>query len=408
MAYTIVKSDGQVLTTIADGTLNANSTSLSLPGRNYAGYGQYLDTNFVHVTENFADTTPPANPLRGQLWFNTNANTLCVCPADGTSNANAWLTLAQSGSAGTTTFGAVQVSGNLTSNNITVTNGITADTITVRLATVTANATIANAGITNASIGTTTTQTITTGGATTAGALTGTWTVTGGLGGSTMLLQNGNLIISNSGNFGIATDNYRYANGTPISFAGTYNDSNVSDYLTGSNSVTRFSGAIAVSSVTTANLTTGASGTAGQITGNWSLSSGSRLIATYADLAERYEADAVYEPGTVVELGGEKEVTAASELSEQILGVVSNTAAYLMNGAAGTDETHPAIALVGRLQVKVIGKVAKHDRLVSAGGGLARAATKEELTLFNVVGRSLSNKLDDAVGTVEAVVSVTK
>jgi hypothetical protein len=271
-----------------------------------------------------------------------------------------------------------------------------------------ANATIANASVTNAVIGTTTTLAITAGSATTAGALTGTWTVTGGLGGNTMLLENGNLIISNSGNFGIATDNYRYANGTPISFAGTYNDSNVSDYLTGSNSVTRFGGAIAVSSVTTANLTTGANITSGQITGNWSLSSGSRLIATYADLAERYEADAIYEPGTVVELGGEKEVTAASELSEQILGVVSNTAAYLMNGAAGTDETHPAIALVGRLQVKVIGKVSKHDRLVSAGGGLARAGTKEELTLFNVVGRSLSNKLDDAVGTVEAVVSVTK
>jgi hypothetical protein len=69
MAYTIVKSDGTVLTTIADGTINTSSTSLGLPGRNYAGYGQSLDTNFVHVTENFADTTPPANPLRGQIWY---------------------------------------------------------------------------------------------------------------------------------------------------------------------------------------------------------------------------------------------------------------------------------------------------------------------------------------------------
>ena len=78
MAYTIVKSDGTVLTTIADGTINTSSTSLGLPGRNYAGYGQSLDTNFVHVTENFADSTPPANPLRGQIWYDTSDTTLKV------------------------------------------------------------------------------------------------------------------------------------------------------------------------------------------------------------------------------------------------------------------------------------------------------------------------------------------
>ena len=53
MAYTIVKSDGNILTTISDGTINTTSTSLGLPGRNYAGYGEALDTNFVHVLENF-------------------------------------------------------------------------------------------------------------------------------------------------------------------------------------------------------------------------------------------------------------------------------------------------------------------------------------------------------------------
>ena len=75
MAYTIVKSDGTVLTTIAEGTINTTSTSQGLPGRNYAGYGQALDTNFVHQIENFAASTPPANPLRGQLWYNTNNST---------------------------------------------------------------------------------------------------------------------------------------------------------------------------------------------------------------------------------------------------------------------------------------------------------------------------------------------
>ena len=111
MAYTIVKSDGTVLTTIADGTINTTSTSVGLPGRNFAGYGQTLDTNFVHQLENFADTTPPANPLTGQLWYNTNANTLYVCPTDGLSNANAWVSLAVSSANSTSTFGSVQVTG---------------------------------------------------------------------------------------------------------------------------------------------------------------------------------------------------------------------------------------------------------------------------------------------------------
>jgi len=78
MAYTIVKTDGTVLTTIPDGTINTTSTSIGLPGRNFAGYGQTLDTNFVHTLENFAASTPPGNPLRGQLWFNTNNSTLYV------------------------------------------------------------------------------------------------------------------------------------------------------------------------------------------------------------------------------------------------------------------------------------------------------------------------------------------
>ena len=143
MAYTIVKSDGTVLTTIADGTINTTSTSLGLPGRNFAGYGQTVDTNFVHQLENYAANTPPANPLRGQLWYDINNSLLKVCPTDNQTNANAWVTLATSSGTSTTTFGTVSVTGNLQANNITAVNAIVGDTITVRLATVTANATIA-------------------------------------------------------------------------------------------------------------------------------------------------------------------------------------------------------------------------------------------------------------------------
>ncbi len=182
MAYTIVKSDGTVLTTIADGTINTTSTSLGLPGRNFAGYGQTVDTNFVHQIENYAANTPPANPLRGQLWYDINNSLLKVCPTNYQTNANAWVTLATSSGTSTTTFGTVSVTGNLSANNANIQNAIVGDTITVRLATVTANATMANAAITTGNIGTLNTQSITTGSAATAGAITGTWTFTGGTG----------------------------------------------------------------------------------------------------------------------------------------------------------------------------------------------------------------------------------
>lgn len=88
MAYTIVKSDGTVLTTIADGQINTTSTTLGLPGKNYSGYGQILDTNFVHMLENFASNTAPSNPMTGQLWYRLNNGTLNICVSDGRSGGN--------------------------------------------------------------------------------------------------------------------------------------------------------------------------------------------------------------------------------------------------------------------------------------------------------------------------------
>jgi hypothetical protein len=129
--------------------------------------------------------------------------------------------------------------------------------------------------------------------------------------------------------------------------------------------------------------------------------------AQYADLAERYAADAILEPGTVVDLGGEKEITRSlQDLSENVFGVISTNAAYLMNAGAGDDTTHPAVAIVGRVPTTVIGKVNKGDRLVSAGNGAARAALPGEATWFNVIGRALENKESEELGTIEATVSV--
>jgi len=134
---------------------------------------------------------------------------------------------------------------------------------------------------------------------------------------------------------------------------------------------------------------------------------GTAVHAQYADLAERFEADAEYEAGTVVEIGGPAEITAVeSDLSDNVFGVISTKAAYLMNSRAGTDATHPPIAVQGRVPVKVIGKIRKGDRLVSAGNGLARAGTKTEISAWNVIGRALENKTDDGKGLIEAVVKL--
>ena len=129
--------------------------------------------------------------------------------------------------------------------------------------------------------------------------------------------------------------------------------------------------------------------------------------AQYADVAERFEADEYLEPGTVVELGGAKEITRSlGELSETIFGVISTRPAYLMNDGAGQNSTHPPVAMTGRVPVRVVGMIRKGDRLVSAGGGLARAAQPGEATAFNVLGRSLEDKFNVEYGQVEAIVTI--
>ena len=126
----------------------------------------------------------------------------------------------------------------------------------------------------------------------------------------------------------------------------------------------------------------------GTFTGNFSLSAGSRLNATYADLAEYYEADKLYEAGTVLEFGGQKEVTLAEALTPRVAGVVSTNPAYVMNSTC-EGEHIVAIALQGRVPCKVRGPIRKGDMLVSAGGGFARPSTIP--LMGTVIGKSLEN-----------------
>jgi len=69
MSYTINKTDGSILATVADGQIDQLSSDLTLIGKNYSGFGDALNENFVKLLENFSNTAQPTNPIRGQIWF---------------------------------------------------------------------------------------------------------------------------------------------------------------------------------------------------------------------------------------------------------------------------------------------------------------------------------------------------
>jgi len=129
--------------------------------------------------------------------------------------------------------------------------------------------------------------------------------------------------------------------------------------------------------------------------------------AMYADLAERYASDMQLEVGDVVMLGGEAEVTKCNkELCDKVFGVVSDSPAFLMNAEAGNNDSHPMIALKGRVLVKIKGKGKAGDRIVSAGNGEATVALLDDCTAFNVLGRLIKDKYSVDTTLTECVIGV--
>jgi len=129
--------------------------------------------------------------------------------------------------------------------------------------------------------------------------------------------------------------------------------------------------------------------------------------AQYADLAERYESDCELSVGDVVKLGGHAEITKCDrELDDAVFGVVSESPAFLMNAQAGNNDTHPMIALKGRVLVKLQGTGQAGDRVVSAGNGEARVANLDECTAFNTLGRLIKHKYNEETALTECVIGV--
>jgi hypothetical protein len=544
MAYNINLSNGTALITggLPDGTIDTTSTSLTLVGKNYPGYGLFLNQNMVQLVENFAKSSAPTAPLPGQLWWNSTTKYLNVNTATtkGTANA-AWKTIA------TSTYGSSAPSSPVTgeqwfdtiNTQLKVWTGAAWTTIGPAATAATGNSgaipdTIAATSpaatfvvlkfyIDNTLVGIWSKDpTFTT-------AVAGFSTVNRGINLATNISQafygnadvasnlyyngisvpgsnflrndtsgtvNGSLVLTNDSGitFGVASDfvgsvssgdvtlrnqtNNKdlifsikrsssqtpflrgnaasglaeaYANPTSASSGLSFATKNYVDTLLGGGAGTSsfeanitpgsnvtytlgnttnrwgnvFSQSAIIGNVFAANTfatisnvaiinvssdilpTSNISVNLGSATKWFDTFYGVSIQAKYADLAERFETDQPYPAGTVVALGGVNEITAAAEdLCEEVFGVISTKAAYLMNSGAGTNETHPPVAVQGRVPVRVVGIVRKGDRLVSAGNGLARAGAKHELSPWNVIGRSLQDKLDTGEGTIEAIVKL--
>lgn len=203
---------------------------------------------------------------------------------------------------------------------------------------------------------------------------------------------------------GVTGDNEIDTSSGNLTIDSTGGTTTIDDILSVSGNAT-FSGTVSLtgtSALTTRNITTGAAATTGSVTGNWSLTTGSRFQATYADIAEYYEADTEYEVGTVLVFGGDKEVTISnSHRSTRIAGVVSENAAFIMNDSCPGIAT--VVALTGRVPMKVIGQVSKGDMIVSSaipGYGIVDNDPK----VGTVIGKAVGAKDDDGKGIVEVVV----
>jgi hypothetical protein len=466
MAYQINLTDGTPFATIADGTINTQS-SMILVGKNYAGYGEFLDGNFIHLLENGASVTAPGNPLTGQLWWDKSSNllkvyngstfkTISAATASSTAptnnvlgdlwydsvnqqlnvyNGSAFILVGPQSSAGTGTTGAIPAQVTDTPGGITHTiiKLTVADTV-VGTVSQDAEFTPSGAGIpgfTTIKPGITLATTVgsqtplfqgTAANAVLLNGVTSSGFVRNSGTGQTMSVSLG--VLNNTGlTVGSNSDFKASVAGTVVTLQNQTQDGNINFSvndggvttvvmtLDGANGTVNFGNTspvftgISVASITKSG--TNAVGNIGSSSSYFNRVFATATTALYADVAERFAADTEYAPGTVVELGGIKEITKSlNELSDNVFGVISTRAAFLMNGGAGEDDTHPPVAMTGRVPVRCVGLVNKGDRLVSAGNGLARAALLGEATAFNTIGRALVSKVESTEGMVEAIVTI--
>jgi hypothetical protein len=455
MSYTIKHYNGTLLATVQDGTVDT-STDLTLIGKNYAGYGQAQNDNFVWLLENFANTSAPPNPLAGQIWFNTSSNKLQFYDANGNWRTTGGAEIGTSAPTGLTqgdfwfntasnqlyaytgsTFtliGPQEVTGQgttqmqsvslLDTSNVAhaVIEGIADGEVIFIMSSDAFQLSSSNpiTGFDWVQQGVTLCYTEYASNGVTSGTqrFWGTATNAEKLGGlaASSYVQAGNASFSTLVNF----SDTGFTVGNPVAKLSVFNASQTTPTIQntyGSN--IQFETTVGGATVTPLiinglNLTPGTSGVSSlgspslqwanvyagyvfstalqsdalNVGGNYvtasiasvantvvardsnqnifaNLFQGTATAAQYADLAEKYLPDAEYEPGTVMSVGGNKEVCACSA-TDIAIGVVSTNPAYMMNSelVGGI-----YIALKGRVPVKIYGGCSKGDRIVPYGAG---------------------------------------
>ena len=426
MAYILNKTNGSIVATVQDATLD-QSTDLSFMGRNYAGYGELQNENFVKLLENFANSTPPSKPIEGEIWYDSSNKKINVY------DSKEWKSISNLTVSDTNPFNENNPapSGNLWYNSLEdqlyASNGSTyvligppigADTQAGWRGSYEQDTTQPGTSIYNikAVIGTDVVSVIsnqeyevypstnspypiyvvetpplklykginligahpTTGVSANVSPTTGAYTSGTVLWGSAAHAITANSSTYTSG-ITFAVDSSSGYKPVPFMTTSTIGRSTVNvNYGLMYNPATNYLKATRFEGLATSSL--------------------------YADLAERYEADAIYEPGTVVVIGGEKEVTITDNYADtRVAGIVSTNPAYMMNSEAGNDETHPFIALKGRVPCKVWGPVIKGELLVTSNvPGHAQAWTAQ-CAAGSIIGKALNTHIE-GFGIIEVLV----
>jgi hypothetical protein len=393
-----VVTAANIVSNIATGTAPLTVTSTTRVGNLSVAYSNVSDFGvttaqttgtFFPVFVNGSSTANRALAANANLGFNA-----------ATGNLSATILNSNTSIAAGTTIVAI---GNVTGSNILTAGNVTASRLISNVATGTAPLVVSSttqvANLNVATAGTVTTAAqpnITSVGTLTSLGVNGTVTAVAVTANTGIFTGNGSGLTALTG----ANVTGTVANATYAVNAGTVTTAaqpNITSVSTSFTSLT-FANAQTISG-NNMTLTTGANTNAGTITGNWSLSTGSKLQATYADLAEYYEADAEYEPGTVLAFGGDKEVTIAEDGTTRVAGVVSTNPAYAMN--ANCQGVAVAIALQGRVPTKVRGTIRKGDMMVSAGNGFARPWNNP--AMGTVIGKALED-FDGIEGVIEVAV----
>jgi len=485
MAYTINKTSGAVLSTVSDGTVDT-TTDLTLIGKNYAGYGEFLNENLIKLLENFANSSAPSAPVAGQMWWDTSGGLLKVyngtvfktvssstasasTPSSSVTgdlwwdttngqlkvyNGSAFTTIGPAFTSGTGTSGSIvetvtdsgatdHVVVKMYVNN-TVVSTFTKDTVFTPQSAISGFATISpgtqlSSTVSGAKFQGTATDADKLGGSlasaylrsdqsdSTSGVfsvLNDTGVVVGvdsdltiGVSGTNVIVANatsdGDILINVNDGGVVSTaltvdgaTNRLVVAGDPTVSLGVATKSYVDAQISGSGEL-KADGSVSVAGIIKPDANnTRDLGTSGlkYKTVYATTFSGVSTSAQYADVAENFSADASYSPGTVVALGGTKEITRLNEeLSDSVFGVISDKPAYLMN--AGLEDGLP-VAVSGRVPVRVVGLINKGDRLVSAGNGLARSAHEGEANSFNVIGRALELNTNTSESVIEAFVTI--